>query len=158
MTAADDDFEPDREARTPPPVAGGTVDVLARTLWGEARGEPVAGKEAVASVVLNRVARAKAAGGRHWWGGTVEEVCRRPWQFSCWNPGDPNRAKIEAVTMEDRTFRTCVRIARRALGGVVADATEGATHYHAIGLLPPWARGLTPTAEIGGHLFYKDVE
>ena len=35
------------------------VDILARTIYGEARGESVRGKEAVASVVMNRVNRAR---------------------------------------------------------------------------------------------------
>ena len=31
------------------------LDTLARTLWAEARGEGVAGMEAVAAVIMNRV-------------------------------------------------------------------------------------------------------
>jgi len=37
------------------------------------------------------------------------------------------------------------------------DPTGGATHYHARGLMPAWARGQDPSAEIGNHLFYNDV-
>lgn len=134
------------------------TDTLARTIYGEARGEPVRGKEAVAAVVMNRVRRARIAGGSYWWGGSVDEVCRRPWQFSCWNTGDPNRAKIEAVGDDNRVFQSCQRIARRALAGTLADPTEGATHYHAKSVNPPWARGKAPAAEIGNHLFYSNVE
>lgn len=43
------------------------TDILARTIYGEARGESISGMEAVASVVLNRVAFAKRRG-RFWWG------------------------------------------------------------------------------------------
>jgi N-acetylmuramoyl-L-alanine amidase len=150
--------EPDRESTQAPPKPGSAVDILARTLWGEARGEPVRGKEAVACVVMNRVRTAQARGGRYWWGADPIAVCTKPWQFSCWNPADPNRAKLEAVTMEDRTFRMCVRIARRALAGVVDDPTGGATHYHTRDVAPPWSRGRSPTAEIGGHVFYANVE
>ena len=32
-----------------------TIDVLARTIWGEARGEGTSGMSAVACVVINRV-------------------------------------------------------------------------------------------------------
>ena len=39
------------------------VDVLARTMWGEARGQPKAGLEAVANVILNRVSVARERGG-----------------------------------------------------------------------------------------------
>ena len=31
------------------------VDILARTIFGEARGESLSGQEAIASVVINRV-------------------------------------------------------------------------------------------------------
>ena len=133
------------------------VDVLARTLYGEARGEPKAGKEAVACVILNRVAKAKSAGG-WWWGDDVTSVCRKPWQFSCWNEADPNRAKLEAVDASNRVFAACLKVARRALGGEIVDPTGGATHYHATGVRPPWARGRAPSAEIGRHVFFVDIE
>lgn len=134
------------------------TDTLARTIYGEARGELVRGQEAVAAVVINRVRRARVRGGRYWWGATIEEVCHKPWQFSCWNPNDPNREKIRTVTAENRTFQTCLRVARRAVSGTLKDATGGATHYHALGAAPVWARRLAPCAEIGRHQFYNDVE
>jgi spore germination cell wall hydrolase CwlJ-like protein len=145
------DAVPDAESQMAPAVRGSAVDVLARTLWGEARGEPVRGLEAVAAVVMNRVRR----GG--WWGHDVASVCTKPSQFSCWNAGDPNRAKLERVDENDRMFRVCVRIARRAVGGSVRDPTHGATHYHVRGTVPAWAHGREPSAEIGNHLFYNDV-
>ncbi len=128
------------------------VEVLARTLWGEARGENVRGKEAVAAVVLNRAARPR------WWGRDVVSVCLKPWQFSCWNLTDPNRPKLLAVTDQDAAFRSCRRIAARAVAGTLADPTGGATHYHTKAINPPWAQGRAPSAEIGQHLFYNDVE
>lgn len=139
------------------PALNPVVDALARTLYGEARGEPVRGKEAVAAVIVNRVRRAQARSG-YWWGNTIEEVCLRPWQFSCWNPGDPNLAKILAVEPGNRVFDCCIRIARRAAGGFLADPTDGATHYHARNTTPPWARDREPSAVIGSHLFYNSVE
>jgi len=134
------------------------VEVLARTLYGEARGETLAGKEAVACVVLNRVARATARGGSYWWGRDVVGVCLKPWQFSCWNTNDPNRAKLLAISEANRTFRTCLSVAGRALAGAVEDKTAGATHYHTRTVTPAWSRGRAPCAVIGGHLFYNDVE
>ncbi len=146
------DVEPDPESEPGPLKPGSAVDVLARTVYGEARGESVRGKEAVAAVVMNRVRR----GG--WWGETVEHVCRKPNQFSCWNRTDPNRVKVERADQSDRVFRICVRIARRAVAGVLGDPTRGATHYHTRAVAPAWARALEPSAEIGNHLFYNDVE
>jgi|AGTN01.2.fsa_nt_gi Cell wall hydrolyses involved in spore germination len=146
------DVEPDAESTQAPVKRGSPADILARTLYGEARGESVRGIEAVAAVVMNRVRR----GG--WWGNTVETVCRKRWQFSCWNEADPNRAKLERVDENDRVFRICVRIARRAIAGSLDDPTGGATHYHTRAVMPAWARSLVPCAEIGAHLFYNNVE
>ncbi len=132
------------------------IDTLARTLYGEARGEKVRGMEAVASVIINRVEKAMQRGG-YWWGGDVEKVCLRPWQFSCWNVNDPNREKILTIDSTNKIFATCLRIARRAVFGCLKDPTEGATHYHRSGLMPAWARHQIPCAEVGHHVFYKDI-
>ncbi|HRC26301.1 MAG TPA: cell wall hydrolase [Alphaproteobacteria bacterium] len=130
------------------------ADILARTLWGEARGEGTAGMQAVAAVVLNRVALAEARGGM-WWGVDVISVCLKPWQFSCWNRADPNYRSLSAVGLEDPYFRNAILIARAALAGRLRDPTGGATHYHATGVRPDWAKGVTPTATIGRHVFYS---
>lgn len=140
-----------------PAARDAAVDILARTLYGEARGEPVRGKEAVAAVIMNRVRRARERGG-YWWGSTVPEVCLKRWQFSCWNENDPNREKILAVTPDNRNFAACLRIAKRAVAGVLADPTDGATHYHTEGCAPLWAVGRQPSAVIGRHSFYSEVE
>ncbi|MBU6234525.1 MAG: cell wall hydrolase [Alphaproteobacteria bacterium] len=130
------------------------VDILARTIWGEARNEGTKGMEAVASVVLNRVAVAAAHNG-YWWGRDVAGVCQKPFQFSCWNTNDPNREKLLAVTDRNIHFATALRIARRAVSGVLPDSTGGATHYHTLDILPHWAEGQMPCAVIGHHKFYR---
>ena len=132
-------------------------DVLARTLWGEARGERDASlaMKAVANVVLNR--RRKNT----WWGKTITEVCRKPWQFSCWNAGDPNLSKLLRVESSDRQFAIALGIARQAVSGDLgSDPTQGATHYYADSLhtVPTWARGRSPCALIGRHRFYRDID
>ncbi len=138
------------------PICPATV-LLARTIYGEARGESVRGKEAIAAVILNRVQRSNDRGG-YWWGNDLAGVCLKPWQFSCWNSDDPNCEKIKKVSMENRVFQSCIRIARRAVAGTLGDPTGGATHYHGRTANPPWARGKAPSAEIGGHLFYANIE
>jgi len=132
------------------------VEVLARTLYGEARGEELAGIEAVASVILNRVAFAQSRG-RYWWGNDITSVCLKPSQFSCWNKADPNRKKLLALSPRDPAYRLCKRIAKRAVAGDLPDQTDGATHYHTHAVDPFWARGHVPVAEIGNHLFYKNI-
>ncbi len=133
------------------------TDVLARTLWGEGRSEGSRGMEAIASVVLNRVAVAQERGG-YWWGGDIISVCQKPYQFSCWNRSDPNYKKLQAVTDKDIHFATALRIARRAVAGTLADSTYGATHYHTKAVAPFWAEGADPVAVIGAHIFYRLIE
>ncbi|MCB1530912.1 MAG: cell wall hydrolase [Rhodospirillales bacterium] len=133
------------------------VDVLARTLWGEARGEGERGMEAVAAVVLNRVNISKAKGG-YWWGNDIIRVCQKPYQFSCWNRSDPSYKKLQAADEKNARFVTALEVARRAASGTLRDPTGGATHYHAAYVAPYWAKGEKPTAIIGQHIFYKLIE
>ncbi len=133
------------------------IDVLARTIYGEARGESISGQEAIASVVLNRVAFAKRRG-RYWWGNSIADVCQAPQQFSCWNKSDPNYQKLIKVGSEDINFCMCQRIAERAVGGTLIDRTCGATHYHTRDISPKWSVGKVPCAEIGSHVFYNNIE
>ena len=131
------------------------VDILARTLYGEARGEGLIGIEAVANVIMNRVALSKQY--TLWWGKTVEEVCLKPFQFSCWTPSDCNFYKLIRITSDDDVFRMCLRVAQRAVSGTLADITKGATHYHRKDISPAWARRLTPVFEYKNHLFYREI-
>ena len=131
------------------------VDTLARTLYGEARGEGVKGIEAVACVILNRVKMADDNGGHFWWGNDILSVCRKPYQFSCWNKNDLNAQKIMQIDQNDAAFAICTRVARRAAAGVLRDFTEGATHYHALSAAPLWADGQVPLFILGHHVFYR---
>ncbi|MDR1026361.1 MAG: cell wall hydrolase [Lactobacillus sp.] len=133
------------------------VEILAKTIYGEARGESVSGKEAIASVVLNRVNFARSKGG-YWWGSTPQEVCLKLWQFSCWNKDDPNFVKLQRLDDSDDVYCTCKRIAYRAFAGLVEDKTNYATHYHTKNIRPKWAFGKIPSATIGNHFFYNNIE
>lgn len=132
------------------------ADVLARTVWGEARGEGVPGMQAVANVVMNRVRIAQGKG-RFWWGNDVVGVCQKAYQFSCWNKDDANFSKLQAADQGDLVFASAMRLAFRAVIGQLADLTGGATHYHAVGIMPHWAKGQVPTATIGRHVFYRII-
>ncbi len=120
------------------------LSILARTLWGEARGEDRQGREMVASCIVNRVLISQQH--PHWWGSTVMEVCLHPWQFSCWLKADPNREKLIAVTETDPIYAECLEIAAAAIAGTLVDMTGGATGYLNVALtlkvegkLPPFA-------------------
>jgi spore germination cell wall hydrolase CwlJ-like protein len=62
-------------------------NVLARTLWGEVRGEGLAGLVAVARSIRNRVDMELHNGGNPDFGEGYVGVCTKPCQFSCWEQG-----------------------------------------------------------------------
>lgn len=134
-------------------MRGSDQDILARTIWGEARGDGSRGMQAVANVVMNRVRK----GG--WWGATVKAVCLKPYQFSCWNAGDPNQEKLLAVTTDDPSFVTALEIAGQAIAGTLPDITNGATHYHTVDIATPKEWGPDPvyTASVGRQVFFNGI-
>lgn len=131
------------------------IGILARTIWGEARGEDTIGKQAVANVVLNRAA--EAYNHPHFGDGTLAGACQAPWQFSCMNDTDPNKTKLLAVTAEDPVFAECQQIASDAANGLLEDNTGGATYYKVIGTYAPWAEGKSPCFVHGHHEFYRNI-
>lgn len=127
------------------------IDTLARTAWGEARGEGREGMQAVCNVVMNRVKK----GG--WYGATPKEVCLKKAQFSCWNTNDPNYPKLKAVTEADANFALAKQLAQAAVNGYLPDITNGATNYLALASLsktPSWAGKMRQVASVGNHTFY----
>lgn len=153
------------------PVPGLSVEeqpepvVFACALCGEARGDGRPGMEAVAQVVMNRVNHRNGH-----FGSSAKEVLLRPWQFSCFNRNDPNRAKMLDMWHADpASYALAEAIVSEALGGALSDTVGPATHYCTLNL---WGRddadkgraawhskqeieaGHTKeTARIGGHVY-----
>lgn len=125
------------------------IDILARTLHGEAKANNIADAEAIASVVMNRCRYPN-------WPSSPAKVCQQPWQFSCWNTNDPNRERI--LNAKGAWFDTCVDIATRAVNGAVTDMTATSTHYHTRNVKPFWSKGKQPVFETDGHLFFNDID
>lgn len=128
------------------------LDTMARTIYGEARGEnDDHALLAVAHVILNRTEHKN-------WGTSPKKVVLEPSQFSCWNQRDPNRPLLECITLDDPHFRRAYRAAIVALKRS-DDFTNGATHYHSIYLKrkPKWAKNknFKPIGQFGRHEFYK---
>lgn len=123
------------------------TDYMARTIYGEARGEGARGMQAVGNVIMNRV---KAGS---WYGASIKDVCLKPYQFSCWNANDPNREKIlKATPAQLQQART---IAEKVISGELSDITGGATHYYADSIAAPyWTASMRQTTTIGHHKFY----
>ena len=140
-----------------PPTANHDVLTLARTIFGEARGEPAPdGQEAVADVVLNRARSPR-------YPNNIAEVCLQPFQFSCWNTNDPNYPKIRSLQRgSSPEFDRCYASGERVIKGEVADRTGGALHYHSTGIpTPKWVTNSPKaqvTAKIGTHVFYTGIK
>ncbi|MDF1791072.1 MAG: cell wall hydrolase [Thalassobaculaceae bacterium] len=128
------------------------IDLVARTLYGEARREPPETRSAIAEVVYNRAMKRSPK-----YGLSVEAVCRQPDQFSCWNPGDPHRSRTLSISLCDPEIADCVTIARDLIAGRVSGLTLGADHYHHRRVYPYYSRDRAPCAQIGNYVFFNDI-
>ena len=107
--------------------------------------------EDMMTLVMNRVH------GEARYGQTIQGVCLKKMQFSCWNPMDPNRLVLQS---EDRfkepVWEKCHYVALQVSSGLWPDLTKGSNHYHARSIkIPFWARGVKPQVHMGQHVFYK---
>lgn len=128
------------------------IDTLGRTLLGEAKARDVDDAIAIACVVMNRVTLRN-------WPNDVEEVCLQPFQFSCWNSNDPNRARImKAKATKGTWFAKCIEIATAAVDGKLPDTTKRSTHYHTPAVKPAWSKKKTPAYVTNGHRFFNDID
>ena len=88
----------------------GEVDLLARVISAEARGEPYSGQVAVGAVILNRISHPSFPN-------TLAGVVYQPGAFSCMDDGQIDQPVADSA----------VRAAREALNG--ADPSGGAIYY-----------------------------
>jgi spore germination cell wall hydrolase CwlJ-like protein len=132
------------------PLAGaGTDDLtcLTQAVYYESRGEPLAGQEGVAQVVMNRTHSTRYPGSvcgvvfQRSGGGTCQ------FTFAC----DGSMDRLIQPTAWDKAKS----VASQALGGFVYKPLETATHYHASWMTPYWAPTLTRVQQIGGQIFYQ---
>jgi len=123
--------------------------VLARLIYGEARGEDIETQTAVAQVVKNRAAHPK------WWGNSVKEVCLKRYQFSCFNFSDPNMEQLMNASLDDKIFLQCIGVAFAVMNGLYEDKTNGATHYHNKSIAPYWNKKMTQIYETEKLIFYR---
>lgn len=136
--------------------------LLRGLIMGEAEGEGLAGKCAVADVVVNRVMLAEAKRVT-WWGRTLHEVALKPHQFSCFYADWKGRKRAIYAGARREDLPACAdadKAARHALARLAGDPTQGdrsfgATHYFNPKIvLPTWAHGMTKLVTVGGHDFY----
>ena len=130
-------------------------ETLAKTVWGEARGEDWPGQIQIAHVLINRLKSGK------WFGGaSITQVCRRPLQFSCWNANDPNRARLDGLTLDDPAYQRAMCAALHVIQDLAPQTQtgEGVTHYYRDGApVPDWAQGRPRAFAIGHHIFFRGI-
>lgn len=111
--------------------------LMARAVYGEARGESYTGKVAVAAVILNRVKNKSFPN-------TVSGVIYQPWAFSAVNDGQINMG----------TNDECIKACRDAMNGW--DPTYGCIYYYNPKTATnAWIRSRPVVVTIGKHVFCK---
>jgi hypothetical protein len=124
---------------------------LALTIYHEARGEPDAGKLAVAHVVLNRAKGTQFP----------RRICDVVYQHLAPAPRACEFSwtcdLVDDEPRELQAWRSSVHVARSAYYGLAMDPTGGASWYHADYVAPKWATALGSPLRIGRHLFYRQA-
>lgn len=114
------------------------VEIVAKTIYGEARDFGVLDRLAVGDVIRERVLRPG------WWGNSWESVCLCPGQFTCW---EEERQEIlnRAYSEDHRRLLACWSVAEYIVNHLTdEDATQLfgkrmpiPTHYHLTGVHYP---------------------
>ena len=121
---------------------------LTEAVYYEAAFEPLAGQEAVAQTVLNRLRHAgypKSICGVIYEGAARSTGCQ--FSFTC----DGALAREPNPVL----WTNAQAVARRALNGFVMKDVGVATHYHASYVSPYWAPTLVKLRQVGQHIFYR---
>ncbi|WP_339107890.1 cell wall hydrolase [Thioclava sp. GXIMD4216] len=130
------------------PVAkgGDQFDCLAQVIYHEARGESLAGQQAVAEVVLNRVDDPAFPNTVC---GVVHQGGKRSCQFSWTCDG-----KTDAIANR-ASYARVAKVARAMMDGAPRSLTQGATYFHTPAVRPSWSKRFVKTTRVGAHIFYR---
>ena len=130
------------------------VGLLALCLWREARNQPADAITAVACSIRNRTLKPA------WWNSMHAmdyiEVILHPEQYSSFNAGDVNAAKMPLSS--DLIFPQCLEIAQSIWDGTQSDTIQGAQSYFDRSLdsnPPQWANTQTHICDVGDFHFYR---
>lgn len=117
-------------------------EVFAKTIFGEARGEPKEGQIWVGWVIKNRA---------HYRGQSIKDVCLAPQQFECWN----GRNDIN-TSREEGTYRNIYSLAQRIYNASISeDPTGRCQHFNnPQNEDADWIHRATRRKRIGNHVFY----
>jgi N-acetylmuramoyl-L-alanine amidase len=120
-----------------PTQNSGDLNLLAKCVYAEARGEPYTGQVAVAAVILNRVKNANFPN-------SISGVIYQPWAFTCVNDGQINF----------QPNQTAYNAARDAMNGW--DPSYGSIYYYnPATATSKWIYSRQTIVRIGKHVFAK---
>ena len=131
------------------------IQLLARTVYGLARGSSDDVRTAIAATVVNRIIAGGRAHAFDRWGMTIAEVCLRPGEYSCWNSDDDNMRIAIRASLGDKAFMECFNLAVRAAYGFIEDRTEAATHFRQLGDNADVLEQAVKTLELEDWVFYR---
>lgn len=128
------------------------ANIIAKTLFNEARSEGKNGIDAVASVILNR----GESNSQNYPG-----VCLRKKQFSCWNniKVNPSTYKVTIPISvakskkEAEMWEYCQLIAGKLLKGDFTSTIDDRNSYHTTSVSPSWSNKMENRLTIGKHIF-----
>jgi spore germination cell wall hydrolase CwlJ-like protein len=114
---------------------------LARNVYYEARGEPLAGQYAVAEVTMNR----------RGWGPFRKTVCAVVFEPGAFSWTNDRRLPVPSGP----AWLSAQRVAEAVYLQRHTPALQGARYYHATYVNPDWAKDKQRIARIGHHIFYR---
>lgn len=127
------------------------LECLARNVYFESRGEPVAGMYAVAEVTLNRKAS------RLYPDSICEVVHQKKW--------DPLRGRFVGAFSwtefdvlpepDGEAWEQAREVAEAVYYRRVPPSLQGVLHFHATYIKPEWSKEKKLVARIGRHVFYR---
>jgi hypothetical protein len=123
------------------------IDIIAKTLYAEARGEGLKGLRAVATVIYNR-----SKGDEN----KFAKECLKDKQFSCWNNNE------DIIINDKKSYEICKKIAEemmlKSFIPYEFKTLKNPKHYCTTKLYkknpPKWAIN-QPSEQLGNHTFFE---
>tara|TARA_X000001036_G_scaffold148436_1_gene141110 strand:- start:5062 stop:5496 length:435 start_codon:yes stop_codon:yes gene_type:complete len=130
---------------------------MAMNVYHEARSEPIVGQIAVAQVVINRVNDKRFP----------NTICGVVKQAVLDDNGLPKKNMChfswycdgadDTPNTKSKSWKTSMMVAKTVISGKTEELVGNATHYHAISVMPYWAKNkkYRRIAKIDKHIFYR---
>lgn len=131
------------------------ANIIARTIYAEARNDGKKGMAAVASVIYNRAKGDKEM---------FAKACLKPKQFACWGKltkeeADPKSfqvkipGSVKGIPQNEKLWKEAMAIAADMLSDAFRPITDANMYYNDKFASPEWAKQLTNVKYIGSHKF-----